>query len=69
MSPLADDIAAFIEVHALTERQFGELALNDKNFVPQLRGEKGSRPRRPWPETEAKVRRFMATYLPAASAA
>jgi hypothetical protein len=61
---LIDDIQAFIGVHKITERQFGELATNDKNLVPQLKGEKGARPRRLWPETEAKIRRFMATYRP-----
>lgn len=69
MSTLIDDIAAFIEAHSITERQFGELALNDKNLVPQMRGEKGGRARRIWPETEAKIRRFMSTYRPEADAA
>jgi hypothetical protein len=62
--PLLDDINAFIEAHKITERQFGELSVNDKNLVPQLKGEKGPRPRRLWPETEARIRRFMATYRP-----
>jgi hypothetical protein len=66
MSTLTEDIAAFIQTHSMTERQFGELALNDKNLVPQMRGDNGQRPRRLWPETEAKVRRFMATYRPQA---
>lgn len=69
MSSLLDDIAAFIEVHSMTERQFGELAINDKNVIPQMRGENRSRPRRIWPETEAKIRRFMSTYNPQADAA
>lgn len=38
---------------------FGLLAMKDKPFVQQL--ENG---RRCWPETEARVRRFMATYRP-----
>jgi hypothetical protein len=66
---LLEDIQAFIEAHGITERQFGELATNDKNLVPQLKGERGSRPRRLWPETEAKIRRFMSTYRPEADAA
>lgn len=37
--------------------------MNDKPFVKQL--EDG---RRIWPETEARVRRFMATYKPDAEA-
>jgi hypothetical protein len=56
---LVDDIKAFCGTHGLSIWQFGELALNDKSFVKQL--EDG---RRVWPETEAKVRRFMATYRP-----
>lgn len=62
MSNLLDDIDAFIATHGLSESQFGVSALNDKNLVPDLRGDKGKRPRRLWPETEAAVRRFMATY-------
>lgn len=45
--------------------RFGELALNDKPFVSQLK-EKG---RRVWPETEEKVRKFMAEYQSEARAA
>lgn len=66
---LIDDIEAFMKTHEITERQFGELATNDKNLVPQLKGKLGSRPRRLWPETEAKIRRFMATYKPESEAA
>jgi hypothetical protein len=69
MSNLADDIAAFIETHELSESQFGVLALKDKNFVRDLRGEGRSRHRRVWPETEQTVRRFMATYRPQDAAA
>lgn len=61
---LIDDITAFCDTHKLRDSQFGILALNDKNLVAQLRGEGSKRPRRLWPETEAKVRRFMATYRP-----
>lgn len=59
MSNLLSDIRAFCGAHDLKPTRFGELALNDKPFVSQL--ENG---RRIWPETEAKVRRFMATYRP-----
>lgn len=69
MSTLIDDIAAFIETQNLSESQFGVLALKDKNFVRDLKGESRSRPRRVWPETEAQVRRFMATYRPQDAAA
>lgn len=43
----------------MAETRFGEMSLNDKPFVGQLRTG-----RRLWPETEAKVRHFMATYRP-----
>lgn len=69
MSTLLDDIATFCTAHGMSDRQFGELVLNDKNLIPQLRGEGGKRPRRLWPETEAKVRSKMSAYRPAASAA
>lgn len=57
MENLLTDIEAFCEAHNLAPSRFGELALNDKPFVSQLR-----KSRRVWPETEAKVRNFMALY-------
>lgn len=62
MADLLTDIAAFIDQHQLSESQFGVLALNDKNLIPQLKGDGNKRPRRLWPETEAKVREKMAAY-------
>lgn len=59
MASLLPDIEAFCEAHQMKPTRFGELALNDKPFIEQLRNG-----RRCWPETEAKVRRFMATYRP-----
>ena len=59
---LLADIQAFIETHGITEPQFGEQSVNDKNLVPQLNGINCARPRRLWPETEARIRRYMATY-------
>ena len=59
--PLLSDVLAFIETHHMPESTFGRLAVNDWAFIRDLRGDKG-RARRLWPETEAKVRRFMATY-------
>jgi hypothetical protein len=64
MSSLLDDITAFCEARDLSEGQFGVLALNDKNFVPQLRDGRDIRV-----STAEKVRRFMVTYLPADEAA
>lgn len=69
MTTLIDDIEAFCSTHELRHSQFGILAVNDKNLVTDLRGEGGKRPRRLYPETEAKVRRFMATYRPDQQAA
>lgn len=55
---LNDDIAAFQKAHGVKDSTFGRLALNDWKLVRDLRA--GNR--RLWPETEAKVRRFMSTY-------
>lgn len=57
MEPLLDEIATFITDHALTERRFGELALNDKNFVSDMRDG-----RSPSLNTVDKLRRFMRAY-------
>lgn len=57
MSSLLTDIEAFCGVHGIAHTRFGELAMNDKPFVAQLRNG-----RRVWPETEAKVRGFMLSY-------
>lgn len=57
---LLSDIEAFLATHQMAPTFFGEEALKDRRFVKQLRNG-----RRVWPETEARVRRFMATYRPA----
>jgi len=62
--PLADAIEAFLAQHEMSPVTFGREALNDPHFVRDIRGEGRSRPRRVWPETEARVRHFMATYRP-----
>lgn len=54
---LLEDIAAFIEAHDLSERKFGELALNDKNFVSDVRSG-----RSPSLNTVERLKRFMTTY-------
>ena len=54
---LLDDIQAFIEAHELTERKFGELALNDKNLVPDIRDG-----RSPSLNTAERIRDFMLKY-------
>lgn len=62
--PILADIEAFIATHEMAESTFGRKAVGDWKFITELRGGEGKRPRRLWPETEAKVRRFMATYRP-----
>lgn len=61
---LLQEIEAFCAKHGLSDWQFGELALRDKHLVRQMRGATGRRSRRLWPDTEARVRDFMATYAP-----
>lgn len=56
---LLQDIEAFLETQGMSATAFGDQALGDRHFVRQLRAG-----RRMWPETEAKVRHFMATYRP-----
>lgn len=53
---LLDDIEAFLLEHQdISPTALGDRALGDRHFVRQLRNG-----RRVWPETEAKVRQFMA---------
>lgn len=54
---LLDEIARFIGNHDLSERRFGELALNDKNFVLDLRAG-----RSPSLNTVERLRSFMSAY-------
>src|SRR5690606_13396191 len=57
MEQLKSDIAAFRSKHGMPVTTFGRLAIKDPRFIEQI--ENG---RRVWPETEAKVRSFMASY-------
>lgn len=66
-STILSDIEAFIATHGMAESTFGREALGDWRLISEIRGEPGKRPRRLWPETEAKVRQYMATYRPAAT--
>ena len=61
MSPLLHEIEAFLEAHGLSHWRFGTAAVNDRHFVEDLRNG-----RRCWPETERRVRLFMATFKAAA---
>ncbi len=60
--PILAEIEAFIASHEMAESTFGREALGDWRLVQELRGTSKRRPRRLWPETEAKVRTFMAQY-------
>ena len=63
--PILNEISAFIKTHEMAESTFGREAAGDWKLIRELRGEGRSRPRRLWPDTEAKIRHFMATYRPA----
>ena len=58
---LSTAIASFLKLYAMSPVTFGRKALNDPHFVRDITAEK---PRRVWPETEAKVRAFMEGYTP-----
>lgn len=55
--PLIDAIAEFTARVGMSAVTFGRKAMNDPHFVRDLHAG-----RRLWPETEAKVRDFMAGY-------
>lgn len=57
MLSLLATIDNFLAAHNITERKFGEEALNDKNFVSDLRAG-----RSPSLNTAERVQNFMATY-------
>lgn len=61
MQQLLADIAAFQAKHDLSEWQFGEMALNDRHLVRQLREGRDLRI-----STLARIREFMDTYRPEA---
>ena len=53
---LSEAVEGFLAESQMAPVTFGRLAMNDPHFVRDLR--KG---RRLWPETEAKVRNFLAS--------
>jgi hypothetical protein len=57
MSSLLHDVETFLTKHQMPPTNLGDAALGDRHFVRQLRNG-----RRVWPETEAKVRTFMARH-------
>ena len=56
---LIDEVDAFLKRWDMAPVTFGRKAMSDPHFVGQLRDG-----RRLWPETEAKVRKFMREYMP-----
>ncbi|NII59816.1 hypothetical protein [Sphingomonas aerolata] len=58
---LLDAIDEFVSLHGMSPITFGRLAMKDPHFVRDIRGG-----RRVWPETDAKIRAFMANHSPAA---
>lgn len=59
MADLIENIDGFIAKHGLSEWQFGELALNDRHFIRQLRDGRDLRM-----STLRRVQDFMADYVP-----
>ena len=57
MTHLLSDVLAFCDAHGLSETRFGELALNDKPFVSQLRRGRDIRS-----STEKRVRDYMRSH-------
>lgn len=60
LPPLPETIEAFLTLHDMAPVTFGRLAAKDPHFVRDIRGGK-----RVWPETDAKIRAFMANHSPA----
>lgn len=57
LPPLPETIEAFLTLHDMAPVTFGRLAAKDPHFVRDIRGG-----RRVWPETDAKIRAFMAGH-------
>jgi hypothetical protein len=57
MNQLLVEIEAFIATHRMSPSRFGTGAVNDQHLIKDMKNG-----RRLWPETEQKVRLFMATY-------
>jgi hypothetical protein len=62
--PILREIEVFLATHEMAESTFGRRAVGDWKFVKELRGDDSRPPRRLWPETEQKVRHFIAKYKP-----
>lgn len=55
--PIILEIDSFLQTNQMAESYFGRKAANDWKLVRQLRAG-----RRLWPDTEARIRTFMASY-------
>lgn len=55
--PIIADVERFLKRTGMADSAFGRASVNDWKFVRDLRGG-----RRVWPETEAKIRAFMANH-------
>ena len=64
METLINEIDAFCAKHSLSETQFGTLATNDKNLIPDLRAGRDIRL-----STARRISEWMAAYRPAQDAA
>ncbi|MEO1908775.1 MAG: hypothetical protein ABGX08_17310 [Citromicrobium sp.] len=63
MDDLLTEIDAFCAAHDMSPSRFGELAMNDKPFVTQLREGRDIRF-----STAQRIRTFMAEYRPSEAA-
>lgn len=57
MNPLLSEVEAFLATHEMAPSRFGLAAVGDNHLVTDMKDG-----RRLWPETERKIRLFMATY-------
>jgi hypothetical protein len=64
MNSLLHDIETFCADRNMSASTFGQLARGDRHLVRQMRDG-----RRTWPETEVKIRKFMAEYVATQAAA
>ena len=55
--PIISEIDSFLQTNQMAESYFGRKAANDWKLVRQLRAG-----RRLWPDTETRIRAFMASY-------
>ncbi|MBW6524450.1 hypothetical protein KZ810_13155 [Sphingomonas sp. RHCKR47] len=62
MAQILSDVEAFLKATGMAATRFGDKAMGDRHLVRQLRGG-----RRLWPETEKKVRDFMADHSASAN--